>query len=413
MSLQDPFERELAEQLSQLADTHRPPKRSPDQVAAVAMATRSSRWRVGFLAVAVAAGTLTAVAVFVRVGPEIAVQSVSPSPSVVESSVPSDPAGYQYTCGPGHSFPAALLDGPTVDPSQIPSASEALTRYFEGGSNEDLLTADGWHLAGLDDKTATLISSVAYAPWGEPYYQHAYLARQGDRWRSRNYGGCQPSIDVKGFGATDWWPDNDQVLLPTTTTILANVTERACAGGQSSEDRLQPPIIAYGEDRIFVTFLVEPLSGAHTCPSNPPTAVRVELSQPIGNRELVDGGKLPWRDVRSGDVYGGEGAQLTTQEVTEQVIAILQANKERNAPEFDDVAIEVTAASVMTFEDAWNAIEGTSTTEPDNDRPVWLVRAHGPFVSQRGRGADQLSGTSGHFLIDDRTGEIIGMGFET
>jgi len=416
MSYQDPFERDLAEQLSELADRHRPPQRSVEQVAAAAMSTRASRWPAVVLAIGVAIGTLAAVAVLGRERPEQGLPSAHSSPSVVESSSLTDPASYRYSCGPGHSFSATLVDGAAVDPEQMPSASEALTRYLEGGSNEDLLTADGWHLAGLEDRNATLISSVAYAPGGgEPYYRNAYLELEAGRWRARNYGGCQPRIDVEGFGPTEWWPDADAPLLPTTTSFLVSVTERSCTSGASSEDRLRPPIIVYEADRIFVTFLVEPLPPrSYACIVNPSTEVRIELTEPIGDRELVDGGTLPWRDIRSGSVYCCEGAKLTPEEVTAQVVAVLQANKDANAPEFDDVDIQVLTASVMTLEDAWYALQGTATSGPDRERTVWLVRARGPFVSLRGgRGADRLVGTSGYFLIDDRTGDRIGMGFQT
>lgn len=40
---------------------------------------------------------------------------------------------------------------------------------------------------------------------------------------------------------------------------------------------------------------------------------------------------------------------------------------------------------------------------------VWLVRATGTFVGQRGKGPDQVF-KSGYLIIDDATGEVIAMG---
>lgn len=42
---------------------------------------------------------------------------------------------------------------------------------------------------------------------------------------------------------------------------------------------------------------------------------------------------------------------------------------------------------------------------------VWLVRAHGTFVTFRGRSTEPRTADSGWFILDDATGEIIAMGF--
>jgi hypothetical protein len=57
-------------------------------------------------------------------------------------------------------------------------------------------------------------------------------------------------------------------------------------------------VIIYEPDRVVVIFTVDPLpDGAYTCPGNPPTGVTVELSEPLGDRQLLDGGEFPWRDA--------------------------------------------------------------------------------------------------------------------
>jgi hypothetical protein len=40
-------------------------------------------------------------------------------------------------------------------------------------------------------------------------------------------------------------------------------------------------------------FAVRPLPGGQDCPSNPPTRVTIDLGQPLGDRTLLDGGRLP------------------------------------------------------------------------------------------------------------------------
>jgi hypothetical protein len=100
-----------------------------------------------------------------------------------------------------------------------------------------------------------------------------------------------------------WVPDPKGRITAMTTSFRAYVTESTCMRGASSEDRLRPPLIDYEADRVVIAYTVEPLEevGDSTCIGNPPTELMIELSEPLGERDLVDGGLLPWRDVRSLD----------------------------------------------------------------------------------------------------------------
>jgi hypothetical protein len=76
--------------------------------------------------------------------------------------------------------------------------------------------------------------------------------------------------------------------------FIALVTELACTGGQSSEGRVSEPDVQYNEDAVVVTFSVRSLvQGAAACPSNPATAIRVTLDEPLGDRMLLDGAHAP------------------------------------------------------------------------------------------------------------------------
>jgi hypothetical protein len=46
----------------------------------------------------------------------------------------------------------------------------------------------------------------------------------------------------------------------------------------------------------------------------------------------------------------------------------------------------------------------------DPNAAFWIVRAEGTFVTQRGRSITPLVGTSGYFIIDDTSGEIVAWG---
>ncbi|WP_432489644.1 hypothetical protein [Kineococcus sp. SYSU DK018] len=78
---------------------------------------------------------------------------------------------------------------------------------------------------------------------------------------------------------------------PESTQVPLLVNEVSCASGQSAEGRIQKPEVAYQPEAVIITVRVEYAGGAQECPSNPDTPLTVELSEPVGARELVDGGQ--------------------------------------------------------------------------------------------------------------------------
>ena len=100
-------------------------------------------------------------------------------------------------------------------------------------------------------------------------------------------------------GSATWWVDSQLIpLAPETTTIKGFVMETACASGQSPEGRVNEPVIQYTAESVTVTFTIAPPPGdAQDCQSNPEFPVEVTLSEPLGERALLDGGTTPPRDA--------------------------------------------------------------------------------------------------------------------
>lgn len=99
-------------------------------------------------------------------------------------------------------------------------------------------------------------------------------------------------------GLASWWLD-PAAGAPgrDATTIPALIREQACASGLPPEGRVVPPRIFYATDSVLVTFWVRRLPGAQDCPGNPPFATEIELTEPLGERKLLDGSEVPPRDA--------------------------------------------------------------------------------------------------------------------
>ena len=108
--------------------------------------------------------------------------------------------------------------------------------------------------------------------------------------------GCSLLIDPPAAVPADaspavWHLDPDAPPPgPQATSFVAMVTERGCASGRDIRDLLLPPVIQYGNDAVTVALYLEPLpAGAQDCQGTLPTRFTIELSEPLGDRQLVDG----------------------------------------------------------------------------------------------------------------------------
>jgi hypothetical protein len=296
----DPFEGRLASDLSDLADTAVPGRRSDLDVAAVAMAADHhslTRFAVGGGAAVIAGMVVAALLIIPR-------QSANPGEQT--SPWPAS-TNLEYACGT-FAFPPTLLSQPPIDLKTSP-AGGALAAFIDSGQGgEPLLPREGWHLVLIDDSNASFIAPLA----GDPPYAEAQAELGADGWRIVGWGQCRPTLRVQGVNGATWNIVPGQEIDSTTQAFMIDVTESACASGKSSADRLRTPIIVYEPDRVVVTFAVDPLpdGDAQDCQGNPPTRVRVELAEPLGDRKLFDGGTLPWHDPAS-PAYDGIHPSVT------------------------------------------------------------------------------------------------------
>ena len=93
--------------------------------------------------------------------------------------------------------------------------------------------------------------------------------------------------DLPGAGAV-WRLARGTDIGPDDTDLTIEVMRVDCAGGVTGE--VLGPVVEYKETQIVITQRVESLPpGGYTCPSNDLVPAEIELTEKIGDRELVDG----------------------------------------------------------------------------------------------------------------------------
>lgn len=80
---------------------------------------------------------------------------------------------------------------------------------------------------------------------------------------------------------------------PEATELHILVWDQACSSGIPTTGRMSPALIAYGADSVTITIGVRPLGGIQSCVGPPGTPAVVVLDEPLGDRTLVDGGRVP------------------------------------------------------------------------------------------------------------------------
>ena len=218
-------------------------------------------------------------------------------PSTVPPPWPTyDPAslfGDRLECfGPGSpSFTVTEWnEAPIVTDSDRSSEAQALRRELTPGSGLNLFT---WH------RVTTAPNEVLFAAGtGAPEEAVSMTLipdsqRPGD-WRWRSLGTCQLALVLQ--------PDRsraDLFLAPASHESRADrvihlmIRETACASGASPTTRVLPPILRIDAASVTVLIAISKLPGEQDCQGINSVPYDLILPEPLGDRALVDGGRVP------------------------------------------------------------------------------------------------------------------------
>lgn len=203
------------------------------------------------------------------------------------------PADLMVTCRSGPAFPIGALEEITPladgDPGGVAEAIEPFLQNEEGQhwpqedwlilhrSKSEILLVNGSDDGGL--AFMTVAGTDGDWTWGG-----ASLAPP-----------CPLYYTVpEGLNRVEWRLDPSAAEPgPESTEIAVLLSEMECAGGREIGDRLVGPQVVMTESRVLIAFAAEPPPGEfHTCQGIAEQPYVVELPEPIGSREIVEGHQI-------------------------------------------------------------------------------------------------------------------------
>jgi hypothetical protein len=190
-------------------------------------------------------------------------------------------------------FPIDALTGPTGAQRRDTGSARALRRIIRDPRSEPLIEGrvpkHRWRLLSMDR------SHAVYGAGGPRRIAPIVLRRSHHgTWKYSGFDpGCDPRVVRHRLSAEFWALDPDATPSPTSQTLSVLVGESNCNSGDPPDlERIREPVIAYGAKEVTITYFVDPPNGDQTCPGAPARRVSLDLAEPLGDRELLDGGTV-------------------------------------------------------------------------------------------------------------------------
>lgn len=155
-----------------------------------------------------------------------------------------------------------------------------------------------WRLAGRDDTGAVFLTRSN--AMGASGWLVVDVTVANGEWKRAGMGGCDPRVVLSPeFGPATWALDATfPAPAADTTDLHVEVWERACDNGEQVTGKISEPVVDDAASTVTITLGVrlptaEP-GQAFTCPRPiHGTPFTIHLSEPLGSRTLLDGGRVP------------------------------------------------------------------------------------------------------------------------
>ncbi|MGY4858636.1 hypothetical protein [Cryobacterium sp. AP23] len=170
---------------------------------------------------------------------------------------------------------------------------------WDDGSPIDLPPEEDWYVATTTDdlvgvmRDVDVVEDPAYGGI-VPDHEVQTVAWVDDAtnltpgWYGASSGACALTVDLGDLTVPAIELQTPPDALSQELHLL--VTEETCNSGDDAEGRIEIVSLEESDDRVSLVLGVRPRGGINACPSNPATPFTVTLSQPLGEREVVDAG---------------------------------------------------------------------------------------------------------------------------
>lgn len=217
------------------------------------------------------------------------------APGSAARNDPGADARPSYLCGGTRVSVEALAARTPVEELAGPAAEAVAGAVFDDGMPLVLEDPSAWFVVGTSDREVTLLRPVEPDEASEaPAADHEQVtvsrveATNVAGWLVTSLGPCALTIDLGDLGVPLIALDPDWPLDPASREVRLLVTEQACNSGRDAAGRIEIVRLDEGDERIEIVLGVRPEGGAHSCPTNPPTPFTVTLTEPLGERTVVD-----------------------------------------------------------------------------------------------------------------------------
>lgn len=230
------------------------------------------------------------------------------------SPTPFQPTGLIGCWGNEISFPPSVLTSAKANAETADTGAAAALRADL--AQELDMPASGWTIVSQSDSQVMFIAGLTTgSDRAEVTVQRGTSlsgAVTADGWQVAGSGSCQlMAVAPAGYTTGTWGLDPSVPYSASATEIDIDVAELACSSGRSPQGRIVTHV-DYSQTAVSVTAFVLSLLGPQTCqltiPATPEPPYVVHLDQPVGSRDLVDGGTWPPPAI----AHGGEVVVVPT-----------------------------------------------------------------------------------------------------
>lgn len=151
-------------------------------------------------------------------------------------------------------------------------------------SPEGRVPPDGWFVVAETSDRATLLAPL------RGQFSSVTFEREGEGWAAQGWGDCLPRLNVPEKSVLRWaFTEDAYPPDPGATELELLVVEVQCSSGRDIEGLVEANV-EYREDRIDVVLTAPGLDPGvgYDCQGSPGTEYELVLSEPVGDREVVD-----------------------------------------------------------------------------------------------------------------------------